>query len=196
MSGNLYRKLLQIQKAVAGLGKDQDGDKYKYVSGAKLLSYIRPLMDDLGLLLIPEVKEANFARQDYATSKGSKSEMFCSVKMLFTWVDAESGETLPCEWASSGMNNWDKSLGSSVTYSERYFLLKFFHIQTDSDDVDALSSKEIKTKKEVIKYLKSITTAPEMDKFWNDYAPYYGEEADFKTEYTKRYQEIVNGISK
>lgn len=40
------------------------------------------------------------------------------------------------------MNNWDKSLGSAITYAERYFLLKQFHIATDKDDVDAPKTPE------------------------------------------------------
>jgi hypothetical protein len=36
------------------------------------------------------------------------------------------------------MNEFDKSAGSAITYSQRYFLLKFFLIATDEDDVDAI----------------------------------------------------------
>ena len=61
--------------------------------------------------------------------------------MTFTWIDAESGEKLPVKFGANGMNNWDKGLGSALTYAERYFLLKFFHIATDEDDVDALPDR-------------------------------------------------------
>ena len=134
----LYKKLLELQKAVIGLTKDKKGNSYDYVSGDKLLSIVRPKMDELGLLLVTEVVDSNFHREDYNTRTGTKSEMFCSLKMRFTWVDTETGDKLPCDWYSSGMNNWDKSLGSAITYGERYFILKQLHIQTDKDDVDLL----------------------------------------------------------
>ena len=35
-----------------------------------------------------------------------------------------------------GMNGFEKGLGSALTYAERYFLLKYFHIATDEDDID------------------------------------------------------------
>ena len=40
------------------------------------------------------------------------------------------------------MNAWDKGLGSALTYAERYYLMKTFHIATDEDDVDALVKEE------------------------------------------------------
>ena len=142
MGNSLFKKLLDLQKAVIGLTRDKAGNSYQYVSGDKILSVVRPTMDKLGLLLVPEVLEYSFTRQDYATKQGQKSEMFCALRMRFTWIDAETGETLQCMWASSGQNNWDKSIGSAMTYGERYFLLKFFHIATDKDDVDAPKTAE------------------------------------------------------
>ena len=33
-------------------------------------------------------------------------------------------------------SRYEKGLGSALTYAERYFLLKYFHINTDEDDID------------------------------------------------------------
>ena len=135
---SLYQKLVEIQKAVKGLGKDANASTYQYVSGSKVLNYIRPKMDELGVLLVQEIDEIDNQRIDYAVKNGQKSELLTKVTMTFTWIDAESGEKLPVKFGANGMNNWDKGLGSALTYAERYFLLKFFHIATDEDDVDAL----------------------------------------------------------
>jgi hypothetical protein len=139
---NLYQKLVAIQKEVRGAQKDSSAGQgftsYPYVSGTKLLNLIRPRMDKHGLLLVQQVDSIENERMDYQTAKGSKSELLSKVTMTFTWIDSESGETLPVKFAANGMNNWDKGLGSALTYAERYFLLKFFHIPTDEDDVDAL----------------------------------------------------------
>lgn len=138
----IYQKLLSIQSKVRGLKKDDEAGQgasgYKYVSGSKVLDVIRPLMDKEGLLLIPQVDSIENERIDYQTRNGGKSELLSKVMMTFTWVDVESGENLPVKFGANGMNNWDKGLGSALTYAERYFLLKFFHISTDEDDVDAL----------------------------------------------------------
>lgn len=138
----LLPKLAALQSAVRGLSKDTKGNSYEYVSGGKVLDALRPRMDELGLLLVPEVEDIRNDRVDYSTRNGAKSEMFTSVSMLFTWIDTETGEKLPVRFAANGCNGWDKGLGSALTYGERYFLLKFFHIATDEDDVDARQGED------------------------------------------------------
>jgi hypothetical protein len=100
-------------------------------------------MDELGLLLKSEIVDIVNTRQDYKVGREQrdKSEVHTSLKMRFTWIDAESGQQEMCEWAANGQNDWDKGAGSAMTYGERYFLMKFFHIPTDEDDVDALREK-------------------------------------------------------
>ena len=196
MAKEIYKKLLALQQAVVGLTKDKKGNSYDYVSGDKILGIVRPVMDKLGLILIPEVVDSNFIREDYATKNGQKSEMFCSVRMRFTWVDADSGESLPCEWASSGMNAWDKGLGSALTYGERYFLLKFFHIATDRDDVDApKSAEEEMNLAQIIAQINSFTTQEQMTWAWKTYGGYYGKDREFKAAFAKRQKEIADGTA-
>ena len=197
MAKEIYKKLLALQQAVVGLTKDKKGNSYDYVSGDKILGIVRPPIDKLGLILIPEVVDSNFIREDYATKNGQKSEMFCSVRMRFTWVDADSGESLPCEWASSGMNAWDKGLGSALTYGERYFLLKFFHIATDRDDVDApKSAEEEMNLAQIIAQINSFTTQEQMTWAWQTYGGYYGKDREFKAAFAKRQKEIADGTAK
>lgn len=194
---SIYKKLLELQKAVVGLTKDKSGNSYQYVSGDKILGIVRPAMDKLGLILIPEVIDSNFQREDYTTKNGQKSEMFCSIKMRFTWVDADTGETLHCDWASSGMNAWDKGLGSALTYGERYFLLKFFHIATDKDDVDApKSAEEEMNLQQIIAQINTLTTQEQMTWAWNTYGGYYGKDKTFKAAFAKRQKEIADGTAK
>lgn len=133
---SLYNKLLQIQKKINGLGKDKKSFTYSYVTGDKVLGEIKPLMNELGLLLKQEVLSIENTRQDYATAKGTKSEILSKVEMKFTWIDCETGEKDENLFGANGQNDWEKGLGSALTYAERYFLLKFFHIATDADDID------------------------------------------------------------
>lgn len=144
---NLYQKLHKIQSQVLGLGKDKDSLSYKYVTGTKVLDHIKPLMNELGLLLKQEIISIDNVRQDYHTSlnqdKGTKvwsgkpkSEILTKVMMRFTWIDIDSGEKDENLFGANGQNDWDKGVGSALTYAERYFLLKYFHIATDEDDID------------------------------------------------------------
>ena len=143
---SVYKKLLQVQAATRALAPDAEGQtgaaRYKYVAGAKVLDRIRPKMDELGLLLTQEVTDITNEPITYNTRNGEKTEMFTTIKIRFTWIDTEDESRLVNEFCANGMNAFDKGLGSALTYAERYYLMKFFHIATDEDDIDALVKDE------------------------------------------------------
>ena len=146
---NIYKKLLAVQKEIKGLVKDATSGTgnfgYKYVTGAKVLEAIKPILNEQGLILKQEIVKVENERIDYNTKNGSKSEMLYKVWQKFTWIDTETGDKDENEFFSAGQNDWEKGLGSALTYAERYFLLKYFHIATDEDDID---NSERKAKEE------------------------------------------------
>jgi hypothetical protein len=133
---SIYKKLLEIQKEVNGLKKDKKAFGFDYVTGGKLLSFIKPLMNESGLLLKQEITSIENVRQNYSTKNGTKEEILSKVMMMFTWIDVETGEKDENTFGANGQNGWDKGVGSALTYAERYFILKYFHISTDEDDID------------------------------------------------------------
>lgn len=194
METALLKKLLQLQKTVRGLAPNAQGGSssagYLYVKGSKVLDIVRPKMDELGLLLVQQVDDIDNERVDYQVKSGAKSEILTKVTMTFTWIDTESGETLPVRFGANGCNGWDKGLGSALTYAERYFLLKFFHIATDEDDVDARPTPEtqpVPAKKTLVRGGKAWKKAIErlaagepgfMDRLRMTYDLTDGDEAD------------------
>ena len=176
---NIYQKLLHIQKQVIGLGKDGTSFSYKYVTGSKVLEYVKPLMNELGLILKQEVLSSTNTRMDYVTAKGvSKTEILTHLNMKFTWVDCETGEIDENLFGANGQNDFEKGFGSGLTYGERYFLLKFFHIATDEDDIDNPDRKVEDNKPNVKVPAPAITdaikkgiletnTRQELTSFWN-----------------------------
>jgi len=151
----IYQKLLEIQKQVKGLSKDKKSHNYDYVTGNKLLSFIKPLMDEQGLILKQEILSIDNERQDYEiydkykSEYKPKNEILSKVMMRFTWIDCETGEKDKNLFGANGQNDWEKGLGSALTYGERYFLLKYFHIATDEDDIDNPSRKKIESTQEL-----------------------------------------------
>lgn len=143
---SVYKKLQEVQNATRKLAPDASGQTgaatYPYVSGSKLLGCIRPVMDRVGLILTQEVIGCDNTPMSYATRSGEKTEMFTTLHIRFTWVDTEDESKMVNEFYANGMNAWDKGLGSALTYAERYYLMKLFHIATDEDDVDALIKEE------------------------------------------------------
>lgn len=139
----LFEKLHGIQEQIDSFAKDKSTNNYKYVSGSTVLNTIRPMMNAAKLILKQEVLSIENTREDYTIGFGTdkertKSEILSKVTMKFTWIDCESGERDENLFAANGMNDWDKGVGSALTYAERYFLLKYFHIPTDADDPDGL----------------------------------------------------------
>lgn len=133
----LYEKLFEIQKALSVIMKDGENksDKYKYVSGEAVLSIVRPKMDELGLLLIPEVQGATLHE---GTTKSGTVRFLTEVYYKFTWHDIESGERLEVPWYAQGADlGGERGVGKAIAYAEKTMLLKFFHIPTDKDDPDA-----------------------------------------------------------
>lgn len=141
----IYTKLANIQSAIRGLGQDKRGNNYQYVSGSKVLSAIKPLMIEEGLLLKQEIVDIRNQRQDYLVGREQKpkSEILTTLIIKFTWVDVDTGEKDENLFAANGQNDWDKGVGSALTYAERYFLLKYFHIATDEDDCDAPKERDM-----------------------------------------------------
>ena len=183
---NLYQKLHKIQCQVIGLGKDSQGNNFKYVSGTKVLDAIKPIMNELGLLLKMEVVSIENQRQDYATKTNpNKSEILSKVMMKFTWVDVETGEKDENLFGANGQNDWDKGVGSAMTYAERYFLLKYFHIATDEDDIDNPKVDEL------IEEMKICKTTVELSKIWEENAGLQSN-AKFKQAVIKRKNQIEN----
>ncbi|MGL4567832.1 MAG: ERF family protein [Fusobacteriaceae bacterium] len=144
---SIYKKLAEIQKSIKGLGQDKRAQGYTYVTGNKVLDHVKPLMIEHGLLLKQEILSIENERQDYFTGlvdvdktqnwKGKpKSEILSKVMMRFTWVDVDTGEKDENLFGANGQNDWEKGLGSALSYAERYFILKYFHIATDEDDID------------------------------------------------------------
>lgn len=157
----IYTKLANIQSAIRGLGQDKKGNNYTYVSGSKVLSAIKPLMIEEGLLLKQEIVEIRNQRQDYLVGREQKqkSEILTTLIIKFTWVDVDTGEKDENLFAANGQNDWDKGVGSALTYAERYFLLKYFHIATDEDDCDAPKEED----KDLLENMEAIPTNLEIE---------------------------------
>jgi hypothetical protein len=129
---NIYQKLIEVRKQVEYLKKDAKGYNFTYTSGSSILSALRPELDRQGIVIItklinPEIRDGN---------------LFVS-GVEYELVNAENPEdrfTIP--WFATGrQKDPSQSMGSGLTYSERYLLGKLNLIPSDDDDPDALGAK-------------------------------------------------------
>ncbi|MDI6617868.1 MAG: ERF family protein [Clostridiales bacterium] len=139
---NIYQKLIEVRKAVPYLQKTESGNQYKYVGSSGVLTAVRGELDKQGLLLIPRVKSVKVTGDtvEKTDNYGTKhtTTWFTELTMEYTWINADNPEEkIVCEWYGQGVDiAGEKGVGKALTYAEKYFLLKFFNIATDTDDPD------------------------------------------------------------
>ena len=145
---NLHQKLVEIRKSIKGFHKDAKAGSgsyvgYEYVSGSQVLRAIKEKMDELGVILVPEIDydTMKWEKHQYKTAKGvEKTDFIITMKMIYTWVNAEfPDDKITVPWVCIGQQTDDiaKAVGTAMTYNERYFLLKSLGLPTDEDDADA-----------------------------------------------------------
>ncbi len=141
----LHEKLLEIRKSVTYLKKENTGYQYQYVSSSQALSSVRVKMDELGVLLIPSVSGKTVTEYQ---SKKDGNLFLTGLDMLYTWMDATNPQDkLECCWYAQGSDSGERGVGKAYTYSEKYFILKFFNIATDKDDPDAFQERRVEAGK-------------------------------------------------
>lgn len=210
---NLYQKLAKLRKAVEVLVKDKEGYNYRYVTDALILSNITGLMDELQVSLIPEIVpgSAQITPYSYVRTKVNKrtgevyeeqnAEILTQAEMVYTWVNNENPEErISVPWMTIGQQeDASQSFGSGLTYTYRYFLLKFFGVSTVEDDPDNWRSRQKEAAEAEGKEIAAKTVG-EIDvavrQFLADYPDKREEVAKFMARYVKSgdYRKIVEPV--
>jgi len=152
---NIYQKLAEVRKKVEVIKKNKAGFGYKYVTEDEILAKITVSMNKYNLSLIPSITRGttSVAPYSYKKTKTTKSgetyeenvnEILVNADMTYTWVNNDNpDERVEVEWSMIGhQSDGSQSFGSGLTYSTRYFLLKYFNIATTDDDPDNFRSKQ------------------------------------------------------
>lgn len=141
---NLHQKLVDVRRAVKYLRKDNQGDRFKFVSSSQALGAIRGKLDELNVLLVPRV--VSHTCRDHKLKNGGIWYL-TGLEMEFTWVDADNPKDTigPLSWYAEGLDDAEKGPGKALTYAEKYFMLKFFNVATDKDDPDAYQERVERT---------------------------------------------------
>lgn len=142
---NIYEKLVEIRKCIDGFTKDKKSFNYSYVSGTQVLSKIYDKMNELKVILEPHIvhgtKQYEILQQDIVDKYGKAkhtTDYIVTSEMEYIWINAEKPEERSAiSWGLFGQqDDISKAFGSGLTYSERYFLMKYFSVPTDADDPD------------------------------------------------------------
>lgn len=153
---NIYQKLARIRKQVEVIQKNRAGYNYKYVDDVEILAKVTALMDKYHLSLIPLMVPGTFKHEavDFVKTKYNKAtkeyydetnkEVIVQAEMNYVWVNNDDpAESITIPWGLIGQQaDGSQAFGAGLTYSQRYFLLKYFNIATPEDDPDKWRSKQ------------------------------------------------------
>ena len=125
MSGGngVYAKVAKVMGAVHRIPKNGRNDfhKYDYVTEADLVDTIRPLMAEIGLVLI--------ASQDERDDSGE----VVRIHHTFTFFDADDGSSVEFGVWGEGHDKLDKGSYKAFTGAMKYALMKSFLVSTGDD---------------------------------------------------------------
>ncbi|HDP2891411.1 TPA: ERF family protein [Staphylococcus aureus] len=161
---NLYQRINKAKHSMEGFVKDAKGYQYSYVSGSQVLHKLNPELYKNGINITFKTAEPHFEQVTVIVKGKEKVEFLVSLNVHYTITNVDNPEEKieSSIFAIGQQDDPSKALGTALTYSEHYFLMKFFGLPTDEDDADAKQKKERYTKPDA----KAIgTLKEEMFKF-------------------------------
>ena len=146
---NIYQKLSKIRKPIEFLQKNKAGYGYRYVTEDLILAKITGLMEKYGVSLIPNIVHGSteVVPYGYAKTKSTKdgkiyeekvNEILVKADMEWHWVNNDDpNDRIVIPWSLVGQQaDASQAFGSGLSYSSRYFMLKYFNVATSDDDPD------------------------------------------------------------
>lgn len=192
---NIYQKLAKIRKQVEVIRKNRQGYGYTYVSEDEILAKISVFMEKYHLSLIPNITGGTTKVEPYSYKKTKSTrngefyeehvnEVLVSADMTWTWVnDDNPEERVTVGWTLVGQqSDASQAFGSGLTYSDRYFLLKYFNVATTDDDPDYHRSKQRAAEAEEDKMI-----AEQITNTFNDVVCAFLAENEAKTDEVKKF---------
>ena len=173
---NVYQRLSEVRKKADYIKKVYSEDmKYHAVKNSQVLDLIKNAIDENGLFLSVELinDKCITTKDERKTKYGMQSMFLATYEMIYIWVNIDNpSEIIKTPWKCTAWNDDPaKAIGASLTYAEKYFLLKTFNIPTDNHDPDFNKIPEpTKADQEAeIKRLEDEKKALEKAKVWNEF---------------------------
>lgn len=125
------KKLLEFQKKMVAISKDSTNPFYKskYFDINKLLEEVKPILNELGLVLVQALSNID-------GKPAIKTELY----------NVENAEQYPLLSSTTPLpeNTDPQKMGSTITYYRRYAIQTMLCLQAEDDDGNLASKKEVK----------------------------------------------------
>ena len=149
MKTTINTKLLEFQKKIGIIKKDSKNPHFKntYASLTQILSEVKPLLTECGLILIQPISLEGVGT---------------------TIIDFETGEKIETI-ISLPTNLTPQQLGSAITYFRRYTLASLLSLEIDDDDAQSTVVKQPNLNEQVEIAKAKIITATSLIDLSNKY---------------------------
>jgi hypothetical protein len=149
MKTTINTKLLEFQKKIGIIKKDSKNPHFKntYASLTQILSEVKPLLTECGLILIQPISLEGVGT---------------------TIIDFETGEKIETI-ISLPTNLNPQQLGSAITYFRRYTLASLLSLEIDDDDAQSTVVKQPNLNEQVEIAKSKIITATSLIDLGNKY---------------------------
>lgn len=148
----IHEKLQRIGEMCDVLVKDASGYNYKYVKEEAVLAKVKAGFKKYRVNMYTQIVPGTFTVTPYtydkydAKAKATKpiNEFIVQAQTLNTFVNIDNPEEkleVPFAMVAS-MEDPSMASGSALSFSNRYFLLKFFQIPTTTDDPEIYRTKQ------------------------------------------------------
>lgn len=138
---NLLEKLAKIRQMTQVIQKNKQAYGYKYVTESEILERVTAGMKQYNVSLIPSIVGGTLKtdKHEYKNAKGKDvCDIVVTADMQYKWIDNENPDDfIISDWVLIGeQSDSSMALGSALSYTNRYFMLKYFQIATVEDDPD------------------------------------------------------------
>src|SRR5699024_4361386 len=155
---NIHQRINEAKHSMEGFIKDSKGYQYNYVSGSQVLHKLNPELYKHGINITFKTSDAKYEAVNVVVKGKEKTEYIVSLNVHYTITNTDRIEEKieSTIFAIGQQDDPSKALGTALTYSERYFLMKFFGLPTDEDDADAKQKRETYAPKARPEHIKSL----------------------------------------
>lgn len=153
---NIYEKLAAITAELTAVAKNlsvgEGRSSYKAVGEADVLAAVKPLEAKYKVYSFPHSRrvidsDVITTRKVYNGQESESSKFFMRVETVYRFVNTEDpAEYVEITTYGDGVDSGDKAPGKSMTYGDKYALLKAYKIIT-GDDPDQAASEDGKVER-------------------------------------------------
>ena len=183
---NIYEKLSLISEEIGIIEKElkieiSKSKSYNAVSERKILDAVKPLENKYRVYSYPVKREIIdkdiLVKETEFNSKITKTNnLFMRTETTYRFVNIDNpSEFIDTTTYGDGLDTGDKAPGKSMTYADKYALMKAYKISTGDDPDKEPSPEKGYTKKKVTDYRKELIEYCKKNKVdMNNIAKIYG----------------------